>query len=63
MWVQAESYYSQAIEIKETAVLLSNRAFSYIKHECFGAAIEDAKRALELDKNYVKAYMICNSLL
>lgn len=33
-----------------------NRSFAYLKTECFGYALNDASKAIELDKNYVKGY-------
>ena len=34
----------------------TNRSFAYIKTESFGYAIEDANKAIELDKDFIKAY-------
>lgn len=33
-----------------------NRSFAYLKTECFGYALNDATKSIELDKNYVKGY-------
>eukprot|EP00736_Rhodelphis_marinus_P009063 Rmarinus@m.1969 len=48
--------YSQAIELCPTAALYSNRAFCHIKLELYGAALEDASKAIELDPAFIKAY-------
>lgn len=48
--------YSQAIDANPTVPsYYTNRAFAYIKTEAFGAAINDANDALDLDKFFVKA--------
>ena len=46
--------YSAAIGIHCTAAYLSNRAFTFIKLEKFGAAIEDATAAINMDPSFVK---------
>lgn len=52
---QAITYYSEALEINPTvAAFYGNRSFAYLKTECFGSALEDASKALELDKSYIK---------
>ena len=38
------------------ACYYANRSFAYLKTECFGYALIDASKAIELDKNYIKAY-------
>eukprot|EP00798_Chlamydomonas_sp_ICE-L_P014048 gene14048-19985_t len=49
--------YSKAISLNpNSAVYFSNRAFAYIKMELYGAAQQDATRAIELDPKYIKAY-------
>ncbi|EFA77677.1 Protein phosphatase 5 [Heterostelium album PN500] len=48
--------YSKAIEYHPTAILYSNRSFSYFKKELFVSALDDAKKATELDPMYVKGY-------
>ena len=46
-----------AIEKDPTiAVYYGNRAFAYIKTECFGYALADSDKALQLDSTYLKAY-------
>ena len=47
----------QAIELNpENAVLYANRSISYLRTECFGYALTDASKAIEVDKNYLKGY-------
>ena len=54
--------YNEAIELYTAAVDLNpfiaayygNRSFAYLKTECFGYALVDADKALQLDKSYVK---------
>uniref|UniRef100_A0A0K8S361 protein-serine/threonine phosphatase n=1 Tax=Lygus hesperus TaxID=30085 RepID=A0A0K8S361_LYGHE len=54
---QAITLYSRAIELDPTnAVLYSNRSFAHLKSECFGAALVDASKSIELNKSYIKAY-------
>lgn len=54
---QAITYYSQAIEQNPyVAAYYGNRSFAHIKTESFGYALSDASKALQLDKNYIKAY-------
>lgn len=49
--------YTKAIEINPyVAVYYGNRSISYLKTECFGYALSDASKAIELDKTYVKGY-------
>jgi len=36
------------------AAYYGNRSFAYLKTECFGYALSDATKALELDKTYIK---------
>ena len=57
-----EQNYTQAIELYTEAINLNpfvatyygNRSFAYLKTECFGYALSDATKALELDKAYIK---------
>ena len=52
---QAISLYTDAISHNPfVAAYYSNRSFAYLKTECFGYALNDANKALELDKSYVK---------
>nr|CAG4646933.1 EOG090X03S1 [Megafenestra aurita]SVE92305.1 EOG090X03S1 [Megafenestra aurita] len=56
-YVKAITLYSDAIKCNPTsAVLYANRSFAYLRTECFGYALEDASKAISLDKTYVKAY-------
>jgi len=49
--------YSKAIDLNpENAVLYANRSISYLRTECFGYALTDASKAIEVDKNYLKGY-------
>ena len=52
---QAITFYSEAIDVNPTiAAYYGNRSFAYLKTECFGYALTDASKALELDRTYVK---------
>lgn len=54
---QAITFYSQAIELNPyVAAYYGNRCLAYIRIECFGYALQDANKALEVDNSYVKAY-------
>ena len=44
------------IETKKNAIYYSNRAMIHIRMENLGLAIEDANKAIEIDKDYLKAY-------
>ena len=44
------------IETPKNAIYYSNRAMCHIKLENFGFALEDANKAIEIDKDYLKAY-------
>lgn len=56
-FTDATRLYSQALKhTPNNAVLLSNRAFVYIKIESYGLAIEDATNAIKADPSYAKAY-------
>lgn len=49
--------YSEAINLNPNiAIYYGNRSFAYLKTECFGYALQDATKALELDKTYIKGY-------
>ncbi|NXE85867.1 PPP5 phosphatase, partial [Cochlearius cochlearius] len=53
----AVKYYSSAIELNPTnAIYYGNRSLAYLRTECYGYALADATRAVELDKKYVKGY-------
>ena len=52
---QAITYYTQAIEINsDSAPYYGNRSFAYLRTECFGYALQDASKALQLDPKYIK---------
>jgi len=54
---QALDKYTEAIKFNpNNPILFGNRAFAHIKLESYGCAIEDATKALELDKTFVKGY-------
>lgn len=44
------------IETKKNSIYYSNRAFCHIKLENTGLAVQDATRAIENDKDYLKGY-------
>ena len=49
--------YTEAIEFNpNSAVLYANRSFAHLRTESFGYALEDASKAISLDKTYVKGY-------
>lgn len=54
---QAVILYTKAIEKDpNNAIYYGNRSFAHLRTECFGYAFDDASKAIELDKNYIKAY-------
>lgn len=53
----AVKYYTEALELNASnAIYYSNRSLAYLRTECYGYALADATRALEIDKNYIKGY-------
>uniref|UniRef100_A0A669QQH7 Uncharacterized protein n=1 Tax=Phasianus colchicus TaxID=9054 RepID=A0A669QQH7_PHACC len=53
----AVKFYSRAIELNPSnAIYYGNRSLAYLRTECYGYALADATRAIELDKKYVKGY-------
>lgn len=55
----ALEWYDRAIVLdNKNAIYFSNRAFTHIKMEKLGAAIEDAAQAIELDPKYAKVTLI-----
>lgn len=55
--MKAVKGYSDAIDLNPfNHIYWSNRAFAHIRIEEFGAAIQDATKAIELDPRYAKAY-------
>ena len=56
-YLSAIEWYTRAIEKNPTIpAYWGNRSFAYLRTECFGYAITDADKALELDRGYLKAY-------
>lgn len=56
-YVEAIQLYSEGLEYNPRhAVLLSNRALSYIKIENYGLALQDADAAIAADASYAKGY-------
>lgn len=52
---QAITFYTEAINLNPfVAAYYGNRSFAYLRTECFGYALADANKALELDKTYIK---------
>ncbi len=48
-------YYTRAIDVNPlVAAYYGNRSFSYLKSEFYGSALNDASKALEVDRKYVK---------
>ncbi|NWU34922.1 PPP5 phosphatase, partial [Hylia prasina] len=53
----AVKLYSSAIELNPTnAIYYGNRSLAYLRTECYGYALADATRAVQLDAKYVKGY-------
>lgn len=53
----AVKYYTQAIELNPTnAIYYGNRSLAYLRTECYGYALADATKSIELDKKYIKGY-------
>lgn len=47
--------YGKAIDLDpENAIYYSNRALAHIRMENYGAALEDAAKATDVDPSYVK---------
>ncbi|KAK1760719.1 Serine/threonine-protein phosphatase T [Echria macrotheca] len=56
-WNKAIDFYTQAIDTyDQEPTFWSNRAQAYLKTEAYGYAIRDATKAIELKKDFVKAY-------
>uniref|UniRef100_A0A8C2SX94 Serine/threonine-protein phosphatase n=1 Tax=Coturnix japonica TaxID=93934 RepID=A0A8C2SX94_COTJA len=52
---EAVELYSRAIELNPTnAIYYGNRSLAYLRTECYGYALADATRAIELDSKYIK---------
>ena len=55
---KAIEFYTAAIEKNDAvAAYYGNRSISYLRTECFGYALIDANKALELDKSYLKGQL------
>ncbi|KAM7398936.1 hypothetical protein PAMP_018237 [Pampus punctatissimus] len=53
----AIKYYTEAVDLNPSnAIYYSNRSLAYLRTECYGYALADATKALEIDKNYIKGY-------
>uniref|UniRef100_A0A8D2PHW7 Serine/threonine-protein phosphatase n=1 Tax=Zosterops lateralis melanops TaxID=1220523 RepID=A0A8D2PHW7_ZOSLA len=53
----AVKLYSSAIELNPSnAIYYGNRSLAYLRTECYGYALADATRAVQLDAKYVKGY-------
>uniref|UniRef100_A0AAZ3S898 Serine/threonine-protein phosphatase n=1 Tax=Oncorhynchus tshawytscha TaxID=74940 RepID=A0AAZ3S898_ONCTS len=53
----AIKYYTEALELNPAnAIYFSNRSLAYLRTECYGYALADATKCLEIDKNYIKGY-------
>ena len=39
-----------------SAIYFSNRSLAYLRTECYGYALADATKCLEIDQNYIKGY-------
>ncbi|XP_035689914.1 LOW QUALITY PROTEIN: serine/threonine-protein phosphatase 5-like [Branchiostoma floridae] len=54
---KAIEFYSRAIDLNPyNAAYYGNRSIAYLRTECFGYALSDASKALEVDSSYVKGY-------
>uniref|UniRef100_A0A8D9EDT4 Serine/threonine-protein phosphatase 5 n=1 Tax=Cacopsylla melanoneura TaxID=428564 RepID=A0A8D9EDT4_9HEMI len=53
---KAIDLYTAAIEINPNPIYYANRSFAYFKIESIGYALNDASKAIELDRTYTKAY-------
>ncbi|MEE6512043.1 hypothetical protein FKM82_018932 [Ascaphus truei] len=54
---RAVQYYTQAIALsQDSAIYYGNRSLAYLRTECYGYALADASRAIQLDAKYIKGY-------
>lgn len=54
---EAIEFYNNAIGLNpNVATYYANRSFAYLKTECFGSALVDATKSIQLDSKYVKGY-------
>lgn len=57
LYDRAIALYTEAIEKNpNNAVFYANRSISNLRLENFGYALNDASKAIELDKSYTKAF-------
>ena len=56
--------YSRAIDVyPHSAVYFANRSFAQLRMENYGYALEDASKAIENDKKYIKVWSMCPAFL
>ncbi|XP_065894494.1 serine/threonine-protein phosphatase 5-like [Dysidea avara] len=56
-YVEAIEFYTKAIDVNPSvASYYGNWSIAHLRTEAFGYALQDASKALELDKNYIKGY-------
>ncbi|XP_072286726.1 serine/threonine-protein phosphatase 5 [Pyxicephalus adspersus] len=54
---RAVQYYTEAITLDpNNAIYYGNRSLAYLRTECYGYALADASRAIQLDAKYIKGY-------
>ena len=53
---EAIDVYSKSIELNPTATYYGNRSAAYLKLSRFNYALDDATKAIEIDKAYSKGY-------
>ena len=60
----ALSHYTKAIELNpQVPAYYGNRSFCYMKTEYYGSALEDANKAIDLDKKYIKVQNCYDSFI
>lgn len=58
-YAEAIEFYTKAIDLAPTvASYYGNRSIAYLRTEAFGYALQDASKSLEVDKNYIKVWII-----
>uniref|UniRef100_A0A8C5QV46 Serine/threonine-protein phosphatase n=1 Tax=Leptobrachium leishanense TaxID=445787 RepID=A0A8C5QV46_9ANUR len=54
---RAVQFYTHAIALSpDNAIYYGNRSLAYLRTECYGYALADASRAIQLDAKYIKGY-------
>ena len=54
-YIEAVEFYTKAIDVNPSvASYYGNWSIAHLRTEAFGYALQDASKALELDKNYIK---------